>query len=44
MSKGLEQRLEICLLACRLATFIVFLVWAYDKLVRPEHGVYMMDT
>lgn len=44
MNKDLEQRLGICLFLCRLSAAIVFLIWAYDKLVRPEHGVYMMDT
>ena len=42
MISDLEKRLAYCLLACRLGVFIVFLVWTYNKLVRPEHGVHMM--
>ena len=44
MNNDLEKRLAYCLFACRLAVFIVFLVWTYDKLVRPEHGAHMMGT
>lgn len=39
MTELLKKRLPWCLLACRFSVFIVFAVWSYDKLVRPEHGV-----
>ncbi|MBX2850080.1 MAG: hypothetical protein KTR16_17265 [Acidiferrobacterales bacterium] len=42
MIENLEKRLAYCLFTCRLGVFIVFLVWTYNKLVRPEHGVHMM--
>lgn len=39
MKNDLEKRLGLCLFFCRMGVSIVFLVWTYDKLVRPEHGV-----
>lgn len=42
MTDELKQRLPLCLFFCRLAVFIVFLIWTYDKLARPEHGIHMM--
>ena len=41
-SADLLNRLRLCLLCCRLGVFIVFLVWTYNKLIRPEHGVHIM--
>lgn len=42
MNDDLNQRLKLCLFFCRAAVFIVFLIWTYDKLARPEHGIHMM--
>lgn len=40
----LEDRLAYCLFACRFGVFMVFLAWSYIKLIRPEHGVHIMET
>jgi hypothetical protein len=40
---ALESRLRLCLFFCRLGVFIVFLIWTYNKLIRPEYGVYIMS-
>jgi hypothetical protein len=40
----IEKKLGWCLFFCRVAVFIVFAVWVYDKFARPEHGVEMMST
>lgn len=42
MNEDNQKRIGLCLFFCRVAVFIVFLVWTYNKLVRPEHGVHMM--
>ncbi len=42
MNSDISERLGWCLFICRLAVFIIFSVWGYDKLVRPDHGVNMM--
>lgn len=42
MNNDLKQRLALSLLFCRLAVFVVFLIWTYDKLARPEHGIHML--
>lgn len=44
MNASTEKRLGWCLFACRLSVVVVFLVWTYNKFVRPEHGVEMMAT
>lgn len=44
MNKSIENRLAWCLLFCRIAVFIVFMVWVWNKLARPEHGVHMAST
>ncbi len=41
---NVEKNLAWCLFFCRLAVFIVFSVWTYNKFARPEHGVEMMST
>ena len=42
MSADLRIRLQRCLFFCRVAVFIVFMVWTLNKLLRPEHGVGIM--
>jgi|MEHZ01.2.fsa_nt_MEHZ010455746.1_2 uncharacterized membrane protein YphA (DoxX/SURF4 family) len=42
MSVDVSTRLSWCLFFCRVAVFIIFVAWGYDKLVRPDHGVAMM--
>lgn len=36
---GTEKRLGLCLFFCRLAVFIIFSIWAYIKLARPEDSI-----
>lgn len=42
--KLIEKPLAWCLLFCRIAVFIIFAAWSYDKFVRPEHGVEILAT
>ena len=41
---NVEKNLAWCLFFCRLAVFIVFSVWTYNKFARPEHSIEMMST
>lgn len=43
VDNDLSKRLRLCLFFCRLGVFIVFLIWTYNKLIRPEYGAYIMD-
>lgn len=42
MNDDLQKRLRLVLLFCRISVFIVFAIWTYDKIVRPEHGIHML--
>lgn len=38
-----RRRLSLCLLLLRLSLGLVFMVWAFDKILNPEHGAAVLD-
>ncbi len=44
MSRDLGSRLAISLLLLRLTLGLVMMVWAFDKILNPDHGAAVLDS
>ena len=44
MPNDLERRLAISLLLLRLSLGLVMMVWAFDKILNPEHGGAVLES
>ena len=44
MSRDLDGRLAISLLLLRLTLGLVMMVWAFDKILNPEHGAAVLES
>jgi hypothetical protein len=43
MRDASTRRLAVCLLLLRLSTGLVMMVWAFDKMLNPDHGAAVLE-
>ncbi len=43
MREDRDRRLALCLLLLRLTTGLVMMVWAFDKMLNPQHGAAVLE-
>ncbi len=44
MDQDLSRKLALCLLLLRLSIGLVMMVWAFDKILNPSHGVAVFES
>jgi hypothetical protein len=44
MTADFSRRLRLCLLLLRLSLGLVMMIWAFDKMLNPEHGAAVFES